>query len=1143
MAEKLYRREIMKIMKKTLCLVLCLIMALSSLPLFASAEGNASADGSYGYSTRYFTEKPDSYGVGQLLDEADTALATANIYEVIEITKDIKFVIDLRNVNALCGTLDSFADLLDNLLIQAAIAVALGDLKDLDFSTWKTGMKRSTANDTVILKEVVEFVNANSSIISGIVDGSLNLGVLKNTVDLKALLGEDGISGIIKEALFGVVYSGSELDSAYAQYKEDVDSFIYGPLLTKLAGEYLTGFTMTSDTTVEDLLIAVADSALRQYAIPALKKINEDFSTSPVEDLRKLAPYMNLKGNTYNLNDFVLDPEKGLLEQLNNLMGVLAREIFPGSSWESGDYTLINDNLEGILKHLGKESGLIPDADEMSFTEIVMEVVAIVLRNLDLGSYEDGIAECDTLEDLLKSVIATAAREEGVTTTYTEEDSWLVVLCDLFSAWAYDLFDIKDLDGKSYRGGNGDDIWTALNYFLNYFLFDKKMGSFMGISVTKQDSFFTKIDKILDLFGETKKAGVNFSLEKFLLGDGDTKGVIDSALTLDLENVFTITFKAALDAAGDVKAEKFLYNTIRYFLNNWSGEGLLPAYVQGKAFTAALDNSNIASLVSGVLKTLDARKTPLTTIVAFTCALALDEAEPGGAFTASAENGYYTGYTVHPDGSVTLGGEKLVQGEDYVVIGTGTAMGTAYAEVRLIGIYEGSVIVPYNIVLAPVSEVRVTTTDTKVRLRWDQVPGADRYNVYMGDTLVETVPADAELTKQFTGLTPMTRYNFSVEAVSDIHGAAEKVAATALTNPPKVGSVKVTSVTASTATLSWNAVPGAKGYVVERYSASKKAYVSAGKTSGTSYTVKGLYSYTSYDFRVKAYFTEGEDTVYSASATKVSARTKMGKVENLKASSKTSSSITLSWDKVRNAKGYRIEQYINGKWTKLTSITGTSYTVKGLRASSKYYFRVRAYYNSANYGSYSDKLTVYTNLPKVTGLKVSSTTTSSAKLSWKKVTGATSYVIYRSTNGKTWTKVKTTTGTSYTVTGLYSGTTYQFKVVAYSNKLKTYGDYSSVVKGVTTVGKVEDLKASSRKKTSITVTWDKERGAAGYVVYVSPDGKSWTKLVTTTKNTATASNLTKNKYYYFKVRAYSKASGSTVYGSYSTTLKAKTTLF
>ena len=1133
----------MKTLKKPLSLILCLVMALSSLPFFAFAEGNGEVSGSYGYSTRYYAEKPDSYGVGKLLDELDGILADADICEEIEITKDIKFVIDLRNVNALCTTLDRFADLLDNLLIQAAIAVALGDLKELEFDTWKIGMKRSAANDPTILKEVIEFVNANSTVISGVVDGTLDMGLLNNFIDIGELLGEDGVSGIIKELLFSIVYDGKELDSAYSQYKNNVDGFIYGPLLEDLAGEYLQGFTMTADTTVEDLLIALADSALTQYAVPALKGLNVDFSTSPYEDLRKLAPYVNFNGSTYDLSALKLDKSKGLLEQLNNLVGVLVGQIIPGCEWKSGNYTVINENLEAALKYIGKASGLVPEADSMTFDGIVMEVVAIVLRNLELDSYADGISECDTLEELLKSVIITAIREDGITYTYTEKDNWEVALGDLMAVWAYNNFDIKDLDGKPFRGGKGDDIWTVLNYFVNYFLFDEKIASFVGLDMKATDGYFTKIDKIIDLFGETKKKGVDFNSEKFFLGEKGKKGLIDSVFTLDFENLFTITVKAALEDAGDVKAEKFLYNTVRYLLNNWSSKNLLPEYVQGSAFTKTLSNENIASLISGVLSVLNSRKTSVTVILAFVCALLLNEEEAGGSFTASAENGYYTGLTVHPDGKATIAGKALVQGEDFEVEGKSVNMGAGEATVRLIGIYEGEVTVPYNIVLAPVSEVRVTTLDTKVRLRWDAVPGADRYNVYMGDALVDTVAADAELTKQFTGLKPMTRYNFKVEAVSDSHGSAAAAAATALTNPPKVSGVKVKSVADSSVTLSWSKVAGAKGYVVERYSSSKKAYVSEGKTSGTSYTVKGLYSYTSYDFRVKAYFTEGGETVYSSSTTKVTGKTKMGKVVNLKASSKTSSSVTLSWDKVRNAKGYRIEQYTDGKWVKLTSVTGTSYTVKKLKSSKQYSFRVRAYYNSTNYGSYSDTFKVYTNLPKVTGLKASSVTTSSVKLSWSKVSGATSYVIYRSTNGKTWTKVKIVTGTSYTVTGLSSGTAYQFKVVAYGSKIKTYGDYSSVVKGITTVGKVEGLKATSRKKTSITVTWDKERGAAGYVVYVSTDGKKWTKVATTSKNTVTASGLTKNKYHYFKVRAYSKATGSTVYGAYSANLKAKTTLF
>ncbi|MFF5848308.1 chitinase [[Kitasatospora] papulosa] len=59
------------------------------------------------------------------------------------------------------------------------------------------------------------------------------------------------------------------------------------------------------------------------------------------------------------------------------------------------------------------------------------------------------------------------------------------------------------------------------------------------------------------------------------------------------------------------------------------------------------------------------------------------------------------------------------------------------------------------------------------------------------------------------------------------------------------------------------------------------------------------------------------------------------------------------------------------------------------------------------------------------GLTVGATTTSSIALSWKAVSGATGYTVYR--NG---TKATTSTGTSATVTGLAADTAYQFAVSA-----------------------------------------------------------------------------------------------------------------
>lgn len=72
-----------------------------------------------------------------------------------------------------------------------------------------------------------------------------------------------------------------------------------------------------------------------------------------------------------------------------------------------------------------------------------------------------------------------------------------------------------------------------------------------------------------------------------------------------------------------------------------------------------------------------------------------------------------------------------------------------------------------------------------------------------------------------------------------------------------------------------------------------------------------------------------------------------------------------------------------------------------------------------------------------------------AKLSWKKVTGATGYMVYMSTSSKgKYTKVATvSSSTSFKKKGLTSGKKYYFKVIAFrlSGKTKLYSSYSSVV--------------------------------------------------------------------------------------------------
>ena len=72
-------------------------------------------------------------------------------------------------------------------------------------------------------------------------------------------------------------------------------------------------------------------------------------------------------------------------------------------------------------------------------------------------------------------------------------------------------------------------------------------------------------------------------------------------------------------------------------------------------------------------------------------------------------------------------------------------------------------------------------------------------------------------------------------------------------------------------------------------------------------------------------------------------------------------------------------------------------------------------------------------------------------MSWKKLEGVTNYEVYQATSsGGKYTKVKTTTSTSYTVKSLTKGKKYYFKVRGYKQyksgdtiKYNVYTDYSS----------------------------------------------------------------------------------------------------
>ena len=274
----------------------------------------------------------------------------------------------------------------------------------------------------------------------------------------------------------------------------------------------------------------------------------------------------------------------------------------------------------------------------------------------------------------------------------------------------------------------------------------------------------------------------------------------------------------------------------------------------------------------------------------------------------------------------------------------------------------------------------------------------------------------------------------------------------------KVTSFKVKSLTSTNVTLQWNKNSAASGYEIEQYKSGKWTNVAKITSNAkTSYTIKGLKAGTAgYQFRIRVYRAEGKNKAYSGYSSIVKVNTNPYGVSGFKCLSKTSTSVTLKWNKGTTASGYQLQQYKDGKWVTIytgTKATDTSYTVKKLKAGTAgYRFRIRAYKtygNTKQYGSWSSEVKVNTNPYGVGGFKCSSKTSTSVTLKWNKGTTASGYQLQQYKNGK-WVTVYTgtkATSTSCTVKRLKANTSYKFRIRAYKTygNTKPYGSWSKVL--------------------------------------------------------------------------------------------------
>ena len=472
-----------------------------------------------------------------------------------------------------------------------------------------------------------------------------------------------------------------------------------------------------------------------------------------------------------------------------------------------------------------------------------------------------------------------------------------------------------------------------------------------------------------------------------------------------------------------------------------------------------------------------------------------------------------------------------------------------------------------NAAVSAPTNLKVTEySDKAAKLSWSKVAGVTGYLVYYSTdnsnfTKLKTINSQSTTSYTVGGLTAGKAYYFALISYTDINGkitksertSSLKITATSSSSVPAPSNLKVAEYSNSAIKLTWTKASDVTGYYVYRSTDGKKySKIKTLKASTTAYTNTSLTAGKKYYYSIASYKNTSTGAVAigpKSSAINITTTSSLSvpAPSNLKVAEYSNSAIKLTWTKASDVTGYYVYRSTDGKkYSKIKTLKAytTAYTNTSLTAGKKYYYSIASYKNTSTgavaigpKSSAVNALTISSSkLSYPSGFAVKEVATDAIKLVWNKSSNASGYYIYRSIDNKNFSKIKAlpSSSTSYTNTALYLDTTYYYKIASYVNSNGSIGlsDKSPVVNAKTTSTSVSFTSKTSTS-TTITLNWDYP-SATGYQIYrLDINTGKYVKIASTSAKSYTDKNLSSDRYYNYKVRAYLVSGGITTYSPYN----------
>ena len=402
----------------------------------------------------------------------------------------------------------------------------------------------------------------------------------------------------------------------------------------------------------------------------------------------------------------------------------------------------------------------------------------------------------------------------------------------------------------------------------------------------------------------------------------------------------------------------------------------------------------------------------------------------------------------------------------------------------------------------PTIEITASNNPTsgKVVLTWAAVEGAAKYEVYRSGTKDGEYKLYYTTTKlSYTNTSAYAGYwyHYKVKAL-DANGA-EIVTSDIITQCADCAAPVITAGNRASdgkVTLKWKAIYGAEKYAIYRATARNGEYVRQYTTTSTSYTNTTSKANVTYYYKVMALASRTASA--NSAFSNIAARTCDVAAPVVKASNNAETGkVVLKWKPVEGAAKYEVYRSgtKNGTYKLYCTLTGTTYTNSTANAGYTYYYKVKAISkvlpegNSAfstvvsrtcdcakpslELAGYEDGVPIY---------KFKYTSNGNLIFQWGKVSGATSYKVYRSgyMNGS-YKLLGETKNTTFTDTTATAGYYYYYKIVAVSSR-SSYADSAAFkVVAAPCYPQVKNLRNVS-VSNGVSFKWDPIKGVDGYII-------------------------------------------------------------